>query len=239
MHNNEKFVQGDAQEIAEVLGRPEESAISGIPPAEGSEREILITLADQLVVAETFRHQSFADFVMTMRELVGLAEPIRPNVPSNGIPTRGLGVKNGYLEFNGEGNDANIAIVRQARGYRRGFERRSLFLKQWPEPDSFGLKMATWPAYDSDIPGIIQLFKIDCIGFAEEEDPPYNGKGGIVWTKAPLSAITVQNFCRKIVEQLHSLLSNYPFVPGEVIDERSNTLRRRLSDRYFRYTATR
>lgn len=187
---------------------------------------------NELVIAETFSHRSFANFVMAMRGLVGLAEPERPNVPSNGFPAKGLGIK-GYLEFNGGGNAANIAIVREKFKYRHDFGRRALFLEQQPE-HGFSLKMATWPAYSSDIPDIERLLNIDGINFTQDADPPYNGKGGIIWTRASLSENIVQNFCRKIVEQVQTLPPNYIFVAGETIAKRSKTLKAKFLDLYFR-----
>lgn len=234
--NLERLVQDGKQKLLDVSGkqkRLKQGHAPLIPQAEGSKKDRLLIHVGQLVTGDVFEHQSFVNFVGKMREIVGFED--RPNGPSNALPYARHGIKC-YLELNVEDNASSIDIVRKEMGNRSGFYRRALFLEHWQEPYGFGLKMATWPAYPSDITEIKHLLNSDNeIAFTKDADlPPYHGKGGVVWTRTPLPANIVQHFCRNIVEQLQALPRNYTFVPGEIIDERSKTLKERFLDRYFR-----
>lgn len=177
------------------------------------ERERLLTHATDLVGGETFSNQ-FADFVGTMRQMVGL---VRPDGPSNALP-----YSSGYARCLLEFNEPSIDVVQRfvQRERYADYIRRTMHLRHSPDLPGFTLQMP-FPE-PSHIYFLDQLFHLpDQITFSTETRPESRGKGSIRWAMLPLPESTVQGFCRNILQQLQELPPDYIFEDGEIIDKRS------------------
>lgn len=238
----EKFVRAGKQRLAEALGlqgsimpsaiREEAEAQKSlrIPQASGEERTILIIRANELVSGETFDPPSLADFVGTMRGLVGLIN----TGASNALPynlDRGFGT-DGYLEFFAYKESAQISAMREDgnRGIS-GYERAITIYHPEEKLNSFALRMAL-PIRPHD------LFYFDWLldtgkelTFTTELPSPGGGKGSIIFAQASLSEAVVQNFCRNILGRLENMPQDYTFTAGEVIDRRREASNKRLWNR--------